>query len=261
VKHNTPPAWMSDHCLDGTSVNRSVNQEEHEHSRMYEAKEGSALDPMAGARFCVPESDSVIDVIGELASALSAIAVEPDLSLPAAIRAGRERLRAIELAEATKTQAASATLLDACGLLLDRLNDMARALESSSFEAARRERLRIMQVLTQLEDAANPLSLRPRPPDQSPQFTPAVTPTVHGESALVHPLTAQEQTVLELLATGAGTQHIAEALTISPMTVKKHVSNLLAKLAVSDRLSAVLRGQALGLLPPVLPTSSRSVQR
>jgi DNA-binding NarL/FixJ family response regulator len=62
-----------------------------------------------------------------------------------------------------------------------------------------------------------------------------------GETA---ELTPREWDVLALMADGASTRQIAEALEISEVTVRRHVSGLLAKLHVSDRESAiaVLRG-------------------
>jgi DNA-binding CsgD family transcriptional regulator len=45
-------------------------------------------------------------------------------------------------------------------------------------------------------------------------------------------------------------KEIAEALSISPMTVKRHVSNVFDKLGVGSRRQAVLHAAAVGLLPP-----------
>jgi len=52
-------------------------------------------------------------------------------------------------------------------------------------------------------------------------------------------LTAREFAVLELLAEGASTRAMAETLGISEVTVRRHVSNVLAKLGVSDRAAAI----------------------
>lgn len=53
-------------------------------------------------------------------------------------------------------------------------------------------------------------------------------------------LTEREREVLTLLAAGLGTRDVAARLEISPMTVKTHVQNILAKLGVSSRLEAAL---------------------
>jgi DNA-binding CsgD family transcriptional regulator len=63
---------------------------------------------------------------------------------------------------------------------------------------------------------------------------------------LVEDLTDRERDVLELLAAGLDNGAIAEALHISPKTVRNHVSNVFAKLGVGHRGEAVVRGRELG---------------
>src|SRR5262249_52348787 len=67
-------------------------------------------------------------------------------------------------------------------------------------------------------------------------------------AALVEPLSERELEVLHLLATGVSNEEIARHLVIAVSTVKRHVSNLLAKLTVSNRTQAVTRARELGLL-------------
>jgi DNA-binding CsgD family transcriptional regulator len=62
------------------------------------------------------------------------------------------------------------------------------------------------------------------------------------------PLTPREQAVLGLLAQGLTAGTIARRLGISPRTVQKHLERCYVKLGVADRLAAVLRAQALGLV-------------
>jgi DNA-binding CsgD family transcriptional regulator len=62
------------------------------------------------------------------------------------------------------------------------------------------------------------------------------------------PLTPREQAVLGLLAQGLTAGTIARRLAISPRTVQKHLERCYVKLGVTDRLSAVLRAQALHLV-------------
>src|SRR5262249_23081309 len=76
----------------------------------------------------------------------------------------------------------------------------------------------------------------------------AVSQSAAASAGLVEPLTARELEVLRLLATGAANEGMAERVVIAVSTVKRHVSNLLAKLAVSNRTQAVTRAQALELL-------------
>jgi DNA-binding NarL/FixJ family response regulator len=47
--------------------------------------------------------------------------------------------------------------------------------------------------------------------------------------------------VLGLLADGKANQEIADALYISPSTVRNHVANILAKLHVDNRVQAAVR--------------------
>jgi LuxR family transcriptional regulator, maltose regulon positive regulatory protein len=65
---------------------------------------------------------------------------------------------------------------------------------------------------------------------------------------LVDPLSERELEVLKLIAAGASNEEIAERLVIAIGTVKRHVSNILGKLTVSNRTQAVARAQAIGLL-------------
>jgi ATP/maltotriose-dependent transcriptional regulator MalT len=65
---------------------------------------------------------------------------------------------------------------------------------------------------------------------------------------LVDPLSARELEVLHLIAAGASNEEIAQQLVIAISTVKRHVSNIFGKLAVSNRTQAVTRAQTIGLL-------------
>jgi len=64
-------------------------------------------------------------------------------------------------------------------------------------------------------------------------------------------ITPREHEVLVLLGEGLTARAVARRLGLSPRTVNKHQENLYRKLGTSDRLSTVLRGQRLGLTPPV----------
>jgi two-component system response regulator DevR len=61
-------------------------------------------------------------------------------------------------------------------------------------------------------------------------------------------LTAREKDVLRLLATGAGSRDISEALGISYTTMRTHLRSLGRKLGVHSRLEAIAKSRELGLL-------------
>ena len=63
-------------------------------------------------------------------------------------------------------------------------------------------------------------------------------------------LTAREQEVLTLVATGATNRQIAETLFISPKTATLHVSNILSKLGVTNRVEAATIAHRLGVITP-----------
>jgi len=75
-------------------------------------------------------------------------------------------------------------------------------------------------------------------------------PAAHGQAQAPHhdadALTAREIEILRLMTGGFNNREIAEALHNSEGTIKNHVSSILAKLGVRDRVRAVLRGVSLG---------------
>jgi DNA-binding NarL/FixJ family response regulator len=70
-----------------------------------------------------------------------------------------------------------------------------------------------------------------------------------GDLPAAPDLTDQQLEILQLIARGIDNQMIADALFLSEHTVKNHVSGILEKLRVQNRVQAAVRAVQVGLVP------------
>ncbi|MHC4256742.1 MAG: response regulator transcription factor, partial [Planctomycetota bacterium] len=70
-----------------------------------------------------------------------------------------------------------------------------------------------------------------------------------SKNILVEPLTRRESEILLRMSARKTNKEIADSLTISIHTVKKHTGNIYQKLGVNKRSEAVDKARALGILP------------
>jgi len=83
-----------------------------------------------------------------------------------------------------------------------------------------------------------------------PPDAPGSRSTVPSPNArLVEPLSGREMEVLVLLNRRLSNKEIAASLVVSPLTVKRHMTNIMQKLGVDSRWAAVERAREIGLLP------------
>jgi LuxR family maltose regulon positive regulatory protein len=187
------------------------------------------------------------------------------------------------LVEILLAQGTPATLEEAARLLA-RLHEVVEATHNTRFQIealalqallhdARHERIAALDALAQAVALAEPCGVMRVFADLGPRMAALlyqlgargahtefiarlldVFPAVRGpapaprQPGLIEPLSERELDVLALLAQRLSCKEIARVLSISPMTVKRHSSNIYQKLLVGGRREAVVKAAALGLV-------------
>jgi DNA-binding NarL/FixJ family response regulator len=129
-------------------------------------------------------------------------------------------------------------------------------------------------VYQALRDGASGFVLKDDPPEQliaavrtvaggNALLSPAITKQVIKQFARIprpvppkelNDLTAREQDILRLIATGLSNAEIGQRLYISETTVKTHVTHILQKLGLRDRVQAVVLAYQTGLIEADTPS-------
>jgi DNA-binding NarL/FixJ family response regulator len=193
------------------------------------------------------EADPEIDVVGEAADGLEAIEEvrrrEPDVVLMDI------RMPELDGLSATRTLIAERPGLRVLALTTFDLDEYV-------FEALRAGASGFLLKDAPAEELTNAIHVLAR---GDALLAPAVTRRIveafvaqpePAEMPDLEDLSPREVEVLKLLAAGATNAQIADELVVSEATVKTHVSNLLAKLRLRDRIHAVIYAYESGVVRP-----------
>lgn len=189
------------------------------------------------------ESESDLEVVGEAGTGEEALtktaALQPDVVLMDINLPGMNGVEATQriLQARPRTGVLMVTMLDDNSLLAAvRAGARGYLLKG----AAADETLRAIRAVAHGEAIFSPAIAQ--------RLAEAVAMAPSAETAPPFPeLTAREREILAFIARGVSNTAIAEQLSLSLKTVRNHVSNILDKLQVSDRLQAGLRARDAGL--------------
>jgi DNA-binding NarL/FixJ family response regulator len=194
--------------------------------------------------------------------------------------AGQEDIEVVAEAKDGLEAVAKATRCDPTVVLMDIRMPQLDGLEATRRIIAANEKARILILTTfgldeyvyeALRAGASGFVLKDDPPEQliaavrtvaegNALLSPAITKRVIKQFVRtprpdppkeLGELTEREQGILRLIAVGLSNAEIGEQLYISETTVKTHVSHILQKLGLRDRVQAVVLAYQSGLTPPL----------
>ncbi len=192
-------------------------------------------------------SPTEFEVVGEAATGVEAIArareLRPRIMLLDIHMAGDDGLDALQTLKTALPQMAVVMLTS-----YDNPAFVARAVVGGAAGYLLKG-ISFAELLAALRAVANGEMLLPR--EDLLRSLRAISPETAPSTDLSHPLSERELEVLKLVAMGLSNREIAPLLFISESTVKTHVSHIIVKLSVSDRVQAVVWAARHGLLPIV----------
>jgi DNA-binding NarL/FixJ family response regulator len=203
--------------------------------------------PLMRAGFrAVLEATGEMEVVGEASDGEEAVALaralRPDVILMDI------RMPRLDGIEATRRLSGHRVLILTTFGLDDYIIEALRAGASGFIlkDVPTAELVRAVRVIAEGDALLSPAVTR-RLLDRVGRRLPASATTAPGA---LGELTDREREVFELLARGLSNAEIAAVLTVGDATVKTHVSNVLAKLGLRDRVQAVVLAYESGLIAP-----------
>lgn len=190
------------------------------------------------------ESESDIELVGEAATGLEAVALAGHLTPDVALMDiqlpdldGIEATRRV-MAVSPNTRVLMVTMFEDDDSVLAAMRAGARGYVVKGMRSA--DAIRAIRAVAAGEAIFSP-AIASRLLSMLAEASPATLPAVFPE------LTERERQTLELIAQGHKNAVIAERLHLSPKTVRNYVTNIFDKLQLADRSQAIVKAREAGL--------------